>query len=120
MNPLSQPVLALNSSFDLSSFTMSSCITIAFFIMSFLDTCRPLLHLSWIHSKTDSFSLSLRSFLPAPSIRSFFCLFLLISHYLQFFQSFLFSLAIFLFFSDQLWAFFLRLYFHGSVRKKEH
>ena len=79
MNPLSQPVLAVNASFGSSSFTMLSYITIGFFVMSFLATRRPLLHLSWIHSKTDSSNFLLKGVLPSPSIHilllpfNFFC-----------------------------------------------
>ena len=67
----------------------------------------------WIHSRTDSPNFSLKGFLPAPSMR----ILLLPFNFLLFtvFQYFLSSLAIPVIISDQLWTFFLRLYFHGSV-----
>ena len=61
-----------DSSFDSSSFNESLYITIAFFIMSFLDTWKPLLRYLRIHSRTDLSNFSLKSCFPAPSIRILF------------------------------------------------
>ena len=101
-----------DSSFDSSSFNESLYITIAFFIMSFLDTWKPLLRYLWIHSRTDLSNFSLKSCFPAPSIRILFnLLFLTVFQYLFFSRTILISI------SDHLWTFFLWLYFHEKSIK---
>ena len=58
-------IVAWNSSFDSPSFTMSSYIATAFFIISFLDARRPSLRLLRIDSRTNSFNFFLKGFLAA-------------------------------------------------------